>query len=275
LADLPHGIALYPGEEVHVPNAYIHAVNVGADFGGIGLNSWYNEHKEEAQAEVNTIAENLPGDLPAGVEPMDLAWRMWIAQKLHAQGGIAIVAHPFWIWEAHNTRNAMLRYLTQHHIFDAMEVLGGQEPGSMEANLQIAYWNDMRADGLFMPVVGCDDAHRRHYSWSYDSSFNKVYTLIFANDPSFDGFAEAVRSGYSAAVDLYDEATPHVVATYRLTQYAIFLLEQYYPIHDELCFTEGQLLWDAYLGDDSAADMLGAAVRRVEAFDRKFFGRAE
>ena len=101
----------------------------------------------------------------------------------------------------------MLRYLAEHQIFDAMEVLGGQEPGSMESNLQIAFWNDMRADGIYMPIVGCDDAHTRHMTWnSLDNCFNMAWTVIFAKEPSFDGFAESIRGGYSAAVDNYDGA---------------------------------------------------------------------
>ncbi len=274
LKDLPHGIALYKGEEVHVPNAYIHAVNVGADFGGKGLNTYYNENKETCDAEVAAIAKTLPAELPFGVEPMDLAWRLWISRMIHDKDGIAIAAHPFWIWEAHNTRNAMLRYMAEHKIFDAMEVLGGQDPGSMESNLQIAFWNDMRADGVTMPVVGCSDSHVRHMTWtSINNCFNMAWTLVFAKEPSFDGFKEAIRGGYSTAVDCYDGTTPNVVGTYRLTQYTVFLLEQYLPMHDELCFTEGQLLWDAYQGDETALAMLPAAVERVNAFARRFFGR--
>ena len=274
LRDIPHGISLYKGEEVHVPNAYIHAVNVGADFGGIGLNTYYDKNKEVCDAEVAALAETLPEDLPFGVERMDLAWRTWIANMIHDKGGIAIAAHPFWIWEAHNTRNAMLRYLSEHKIFDAMEVLGGQDPGSMESNLQIAFWNDMRAEGVYMPIVGCSDAHIHHMTWRrMGDCFNMAWTLVFAKDPSFEGFKEAICGGYSTAVDCYDGTTPNIVGTYRLTQYSIFLLEQYLPIHDELCFTEGQLLWDAYQGDTDALAMLPAAIARTRDFERKIFGR--
>ena len=168
----------------------------------------------------------------------------------------------------------MLWYLAEHKLFDAMEVLGGQEPGSMESNLQIAFWNDMRADGIHMPIVGCDDAHSRHMTWNtLENCFNMAWTLIFAKAPSFEGFAEAIRGRYSVAVDCYDGTTPNVVGTYRLTQYTVFLLEQYLPVHDELCFTEGQLLWDACQGDVDALAMLPAAIARIKAFERRFYGR--
>ena len=274
LKDIPHGISLYKGEEVHVPDPYIHAVNVGADLGGIGVNTYYDNNKEKCDAEVQAIAESLNADeLPEDVLPIDVAWRTWIAKMIHDHGGIAIAAHPFWIWEAHNTRNAMLRYMAEHKLFDAMEVLGGQHPGSMEANMQISFWNDMRADGIHMPIVGADDAHIRHTVWSDSDCFNKVYTVAFMNDPSFEGFKDAILNRWTVAVDQYDEATPHIVGTYRLTRFLVFLLEQYFPIHDELCFAEGQLIGDACIGDESAFALLPAVCNRVKEFEKKFFGR--
>lgn len=270
--DIPNGFALYKGEEVHVPNAYIHAVNVGADFGGIGLDAWYHAHKEESDAEVEELAKGLK-DLPDGVEPLDLAWRIWIADKIHSHGGIAIIAHPFWEYDAHNTRNAMFEYLAKNKIFDAVEVCGGQEVGSMEANMQVAFWNDLRAKGIFIPVVGCDDAHRRYYNWDYDSSFNKVYTIVFSESRDFDDWKSAVKDGYTVAVDDYDDVTPFVHGTYRFVRYAIFLLSRYYPLHDELCFEEGRLMKEAYLGDEDALEMLKLIHDRVDKFNNRFFGR--
>ena len=272
LKDIPNGFALYKGEEVHVPNAYIHAVNVGADFDGMGLDAWYHAHKEESDAEVLAISKDLK-DLPDGVEALDLAWRIWIADKIHSKGGIAIIAHPFWEYDAHNTRNAMFEYLAKHKIFDAVEVCGGQEFGFMESNMQAAFWNDLRAKGIFIPVVGCDDAHKRYYNWDYDSCFNKVYTIVFSNSKNFEDWKSAVKDGFTVAVDDYDEVTPYVHGTYRLVSYTVFLLENYYPIHDELCFEEGRLMKEAYLGDKTSLELLKLIHDRVDKFNDKFFGR--
>lgn len=270
--DIPNGFALYKGEEVHVPNAYIHAVNVGADFDGMGLDAWYHAHKEESDAEVEEISRCL-SDLPDGVEPMDLAWRIWIADKIHSKGGLAIIAHPFWEYDAHNTRNAMFEYLAKHKIFDAVEICAGQEFGSMECNMQVAFWNDMRAKGIFIPIVGCDDAHRRYYNWDYDCSFNKVYTVVYSKSKDFEDWKAAVKEGNTVAVDDYDEVTPFVNGTYRLVRYTIFLLERYFPIHDELCFEEGRLMNEAYLGDKDSLEMLKLIHNRIDKFNDRFFGR--
>jgi len=274
--DIPTELALYPGEEVHIPNAYLHIVNVGAQMeSGLGIEAWYEAHKETVHKEVEQIAERDGENLPDGVEPYDWAWRKWIADTIHKNGGIAIIAHPFWEYDAHNTSNAMFEYLAKTKTFDAVEILHGQDAGCPDANMQVAFWNDLRVRGIFIPIVGCDDAHRRIYPWNYDSSFNKVYTIIFANEPGFSGFADAIRNGYSVAVDNYDQGpTIRVDGTYRLVKYAIFLLDQYFPHHDDLCFEEGVLMRRAYLGDETALQSLKQIHGRVACFRKRFFGQA-
>ncbi len=272
---IPTEMALYYGEEVHVPDAYIHAVNVGALLeGGVGLDAWYHAHKAQVDSQVDAIAAAAAQMLPPDLEPYDYAWRKWIADTIHQNGGIAIAAHPFWEYDANNTRNAMLRYIAETGMFDAMEVVHGQEnPALAEANRQEAFWQEMRADGVFIPVVGVDDAHRRCFAWNYGCDFNNAYTVIFARDSAFTGFAEAIRGGYSAAVEGYGGAPEHVVGTYRLTNFTRFLLEEYFPGHDELCFEEGCRMRDAYLGSSEALAVLQLLHGRVKRYTDAFFGR--
>ena len=55
---IPCDLILFPGEEVHVPNAYIHAVNVGAVFpGNIGLDKWFHKNEACCRKKVAKIAE--------------------------------------------------------------------------------------------------------------------------------------------------------------------------------------------------------------------------
>ena len=271
----PTEMALYYGEEVHVPNAYLHIVNVGALIDGDGgLDKYYREHKEQVDAAVRDIAAEYKDKLPAGVEVMDFAWRKWVADTIRENGGIAIIAHPFWEYDANNTSNAMLEYLIRTKLFDAVEIIHGQdEPDVTDANRQTAFWNDLRAQGLFIPVVGADDAHRRNYNWDYGSDFNKAFTVVFAKDNSFEGFCEAIRGGYSVAVSHRAGSAGEVTGTYRLTKYAIFLLEYYFPFHDELCFEEGRAIKEAYLGSEDDLGVLKLINGRVGKYTSAFMGR--
>lgn len=272
--NIPTEMCLLFGEEVHIPDAYIHAVNVGAvPDGGIGLDRYYHEHEEEVLPVIKKTAEDAKAFLPENIDPMDYAFRKWIADTVHANGGIAIIAHPFWVYDAHNTSNAMFEYLAKSGLFDAVEIVHGQEPGLFDVNTEIAFWNDLRAKGIFLPVVGCDDAHRRSFAWDYDSSFNHAYTLIFAKEPTMKGFAEAIKGGYSAAVESFEDAPLHIISDYRMTRFSVFLLEQYFPYHDELCFEEGCRMKDAYLGDEDSLEILRIINGRVKKYTDRFFGR--
>ena len=272
---VPNGLTLFYGEEVHVPNAYIHAVNVGAMFpGGVGLDCWYHRNEARCRAEVEAIAASAAAALPEGIEPMDYAYRVWIADRIHEKGGIAILAHPFWEWDAHNTPDDLFRLLAREQRYDAAEIFHGQESGCRDCLLQSAFWNDLRAQGIFVSPLGTDDAHRRNYHWDYESSFNAVYSVAFMKEASLSGFAEALRGGYSAAVERFEDAPEHVAATYRLTKYVAFLLDWYFPFHDELCFEEGRLMRDAYLGDETALALLSRLSGRVRKYQERFFGRA-
>ncbi len=275
--EFPSGMALYIGEEVHVPNPYIHAVSVGAlTEDGVGIDAYYHLHKDRIDAQVRAIASEYADSLPPEIEPMDFAWRKWIADTVHKSGGVAILAHPFWEYEANNTRDDMFRFLAKEKIYDAAEIVHGQEPDCPDANMQTAFWNDLRAEGIFITPVGADDAHRRAFPWDYDSSFNEAYTVLFAKDPSFEGFAEAIRGGWAAAVESYENAPEHVFSTYRLTKYVLFLLDQYFPRHDALCFEEGLAMREYYLGNggvDEARAELGRLSGRVKRWTAAFFGR--
>ena len=74
-------------------------------------------------------------------------------------------------------------------------------------------------------------------------------------------------------MERYGDAPEHVIGTYRLTKYTLFLLEQYFPLHDELCFEEGCRIKDAYFGDEDSMEILQKINGRVKKFTDKFFGR--
>ena len=117
--------------------------------------------------------------------------------------------------------------IAKEKIYDAAEILHGQEKGCQDANMQAAFWNDLRAEGISISPLGVDDAHRRYFNWDYESSFNEVYTVAFVKENTLSGLKEAFTGGYTAAVEGYENAPEHVVATYRLTKFT--LLYGYVP----------------------------------------------
>lgn len=259
----PADIKLFHGEEVHTPGNHIHIINFGGDF---SVNSLAYEDDEKYKREVDEIQNSLPA-LPDGVDSFEYAACMWSADRIRKGGGMAIYCHPHWIADVYHVRDAMTNYIFETMPFDAFELLGGQTVP--ENNMQLAIYNEARARGLNIPIVGSSDSHGTvNANW-----FNWLSTAVFAKDCSRDGVIEAVKSGYSSALEHFPNEQPRAHGAYRMASYAMFLLRDYFPLHDELCFEEGRAMKDYICGDESALETLKVLKGRTNRLLERFFGK--
>lgn len=85
----------------------------------------------------------------------------------------------------------------------------------------------------------------------------------------------SVRDFYSVAVDNVS-AEPRLVGDSRLVRYCRFLLEFYFPGHDDLCSEEGRLMKQYAAGTEEekqeALAQLGLIHGRVRRNMHKYFG---
>ncbi|MCI9337780.1 MAG: hypothetical protein HFH93_09605 [Lachnospiraceae bacterium] len=260
--NIPSDLTLFTGEEVHVPYpAYIHAINFG---GASSVNEFYEEHRAECDGEIARMAQDLKA--PDGLDPLQLAQRIWVAQQIKKTGGMSILVHPHWISNAYNMPDDVTDYLFEHEIYDAFELLGGQSVH--ENNMQTAFYHDQRARGRRIPIVGSSDSHGTeppvYFTWSS--------TLVFASDKSFERLTGAIKDLYSVAVEKYPNEEYRVHGPYRYVKYARYLLESYFPRYDELCWEQGRLMKEYACGDKEALDMLRLLSGRAEKFAASFFG---
>lgn len=260
--DVPTDLAMFTGEEVHVPYpVYIHAINFGGSF---SVNEYYESHQEECDGEIARMAETI--EAPEGTDPLQLAQRIWVAQQIKKSGGLAILVHPHWISNAYNMPDDVTDYLFAHETYDAFELLGGQSVH--ENNLQTAFYHDQRAMGRDIAIVGSSDSHGTeppvYFTWSS--------TLVFSEGKSFEELTGAVKDHYSVAVEHYPGEEYRVHGPYRYVKYARYLLESYFPRHDELCYEQGRLMKEFICGDRAALDLLKSIQGRADAFARRFFG---
>lgn len=261
-ADIPTDMGLFYGEEVHVFHFYIHAINFGGSF---SVNDYYYANKEKCDAEVAEFAVKHP--TPKGIDPLDYARRYWIAQKIRESGGLAIFVHPHWQETAFHVPDIMSDYLFEQGTYDAFELLGGQS--IFENNMQTAFYQEQRAKGRVIPIVGSSDSH----GTEPPVYFKKTYTLLFAEELTLDSIKKAIMELYSVAVECYDDSEKRVYGAYRMAKYAMFLEREYFPMYEELCFEQGRSMKDAVLGDQTARTVLDAVQGRTDQFADEFFGR--
>ena len=254
--DVPCGLKMFRGEEVHL-RGWIHVVNFGSRY---SVNDLYHRDEERIHAELLAEAEGM--ETPAGVHPLEYCYRKWIHEEIGKAGGMTIVPHPYWIHSpgVYNMNTRVLEHVFRTGIYDAFELTGGQTVH--ENNIQTSFWQQMRADGVRIPIVGSSDSHGTDHA----SYFMMSKTVLFAKDTEFESIREAILGDYSVAVEEAYGEEPRVYGPYRLVKYVRFLLTESFPGHDELCVEEGRLMREYALGDPEAGDALRALAGRTDRY---------
>lgn len=247
------------GEEVHNGYAgFFHMVNIGGDY---SVNEIYLKDPERVKRETEAIAQEI--EVPDGLDQWEYCSRVWLYRTIKKSGGFAIYPHPYWTIGYFHTSTAMSKAILRNGLCDAFEVIGGCK--GKGNNLQLALYQALVAEGCRIPVVGSTDSHtvlaEEHLVRS---------TVVFAEG---EDILKAVQEGYSVAVESEKGTYEKVYGDLRLVTYTHFLLENYYPVHTELCAVSGTLLEGYVAGKTELREMILQAERLVSEFDEEFFGK--
>lgn len=247
-------------EEVHNRSmGYFHIVNLGGNF---SVNDYIEEDHDRADREAEQLKQQI--EFPADTDPGACAWRKYIADKIHEGGGLAVMAHPFWIYgDEYHVQSQDLVYSWRNGHFDALEVLAGNPQDG--DNLTTALWADLRATSIRIPVVGCSDSHS---FTEEDTLFNAHFTVVFAKDRG--DILPAIKREMSVAVSRRTDTDFFVFGSFRLVKYARFLMDHYYPGYQKLTDRHGLALASA---DNEKTPALKNAEQQIEQYKAKFFGR--
>jgi len=246
------------GEEVH--NGYVgffHMVNIG---GSYSVNDIYINNPGKVEREVAELEKEI--EVPKNLDKREYLHRVWLYREIKKSGGYAIFAHPYWDIDYLHTSTPMSKAIMKNGLCDAFEVLGGCTPKGN--NLQVALYNDLRAEGTNIPVVGSTDSHT-----VLKLEHLQRYTIVFAKKKDV---INAIDEGYSVAVESLPGENMRVYGSLRLAFYVHFLLENYYPLHNELCSASGIFIEAYTKGDDSAKALIEKAEKKVSEFEKEFFG---
>ena len=264
--DLPIDLQLYPGEEVHAPHTRTHILNIGGEH---SVNDLYDDEATYT-AELAAIRDGL-GDLPAGVNPDEAACCLWVFEKIRAAGGLSVFCHPFWIaGRRYHPGMPLTEYLFDSQPFAAYEVIGGYGPDCDSNTLQVELYNELRAAGKQIPIVGVSDAHG--CDGQKGGTFGWQYTIAFAESPERADVITAIKDCYSVAMEFIPTDRPRPTGPLRLGKLALFCEREIFPMHDELCVEEGRLMQAHQAGDASAVDALAGLQGRTAALYDRLWG---
>lgn len=254
------------GEEVHTPGSIVHIVHAG---GVNSVDDIYFKDSARYETEYRQIENELPDSVPAQYRTR-FAMAKWACGKIHDAGGLAIFAHPFWRpagAASYNVKNDFARLLLTSGMFDAYELVGGM--GVDGVNMSVAMWNDLRAYGLNISVVGSSDVHTLE-----GKNFAYHFTVVFAKDNTPEAVIQAVRDGYSVTVEMSggeDDREYRCYGSMRLVIYTQFLLGGYFKRTAQITAGEGVAMRRYLIGEEDGA-LLSAMQDRTGAFYRRFFG---
>lgn len=246
------------GEEVHNGYAgFFHMVNIGSKY---SVNDIYLNDPQRVEREVKELEKEV--EVPENLDKHEYLSRVWLYREIKKSGGYAIFPHPYWNIGHRHASTPMSKAVIKNGLCDAFEVVGGCSP--RENNLQVALYNDLRAEGCDIPIVGSTDSHS-----ALGEEHLKRSTIVFAENGDV---LKAVDDGYSVAVESLPGENVRVYGKLRLVSYAHFLLENYYPVHNELCSASGLFIEEYISGNDSAKTLIEKAEEKVSEFEKEFFG---
>ena len=265
--DVPIDLCIFRGEEIHPPNNPVHMINFG---GRYSINELFGT--DDYHSEVRQNMERL-GPLPAGVDPYQYASCCWTFDRVRDAGGLAIFCHPYWFFQHRYTpAGALTSHLLAQQPFDALEVIGGYYRFESDSNtLQVARYHEERAHGRPMPIVGASDAH----GCEKGELFGWYYSIVFSPSLDLPDLVQAVKEGYSVAVEALPGEKVQAYGPFRLVKYALFCLREILPQHDELCVEEGRLMLAHAAGDETAAEALGRLSGRTAALWTSLWARQD
>ncbi len=265
-SDVKLGFTVINGEEVHTPGSIVHIVHAG---GSESVDDIYFKEPARYENEYKEIEKELPDSVPAQYRTR-FAMARWAVRKIHDVGGLAIFAHPFWRPKgasSYNVKNDFARLLLKSGMFDAYELVGGMDVDGV--NMSVAMWNDLRADGLNISIVGSSDVHTLE-----GKNFVYHFTVVFAKDNSPESIIQAVRDGYSVAVEMSggeDDREYRCYGSMRLVIYTQFLLGGYFKRTAQITAGEGVAMRRYLIGEEDG-ELLSAMHDRAGVFYRRFFG---
>ena len=254
--DVPLDLKMFPGEEVHAPDNNIHIIN----FAGLSsVNEWIRGHVKEYYEACEQRRRDL--GLPDEFRYFEYASSQWVFDQIRQSGGLAILAHPNWIWcGSYNIPSDLYRRFLKDGGFDALELInGGNRPEENEA--QIAVWQEERAHGSQAVATGSDDSHGSVNGEYFDNA--KTYVLARSSERS--DILSAIRSSRCIAALQYRGESAHYYGDARMIAYMAFLEREYFPVHDDMCIEEGRMMKAYVCGEASAASRLNMLYGQTRA----------
>ena len=263
----PNNMVFIKGEEVHAKSCPVHILSLGASE---AIAPFVTKIDDEQSRKLENLKKRFETKLAGNVNCDAFVAAMNVFEKIHQAGGLSVLCHIYWdavdgtTYRRMGAPEQLIDALVKECSFDVFEVTSGAPEKDLKANyLQEAYYREKLPKNF--PVIGITDSHT---TLNGISIFGKNYSIVFVDECSEKGVIDAIRNSYSVSVDGVGNTICH--GSIRLIKYATFLMENYFPIHDQIVQLEGNLMQRILEGDQSYLYILKKCI-----FDNKALIRRE
>lgn len=249
MSRFPNNMIALHGEEVHADFCPAHILSLGAEYAIAPL---VTKRTSEQKTRIEEIMNRHRGVIDDDVDLRSFASAIDVFERIKEAGGISVLCHIF--WDAIDFDNAirmgtpeqLVNALVENASFDVFEITSGAPPTDTKANyLQELYYREKLSDEC--PIIGVTDSHSTDSKMG--SIFGKNYTIAFISEFSERGIINAIKNNNVVSVDaVTGETVCH--GSLRLCKYATFLLDEYFPVHDEIVSIEGMYMERILLKND-------------------------
>lgn len=260
--NIPASLKIFPAEEAHASLLHIN------NFGSCGsIEEWSKKERADFDARTNRILKTIPETLGLSkLDTLTLAQSEAVFEKIREMGGLSVFNHPYWRrnGEQLDVSDALRDALISRKKFDAFELVNGVINYD-STDLSIVRHSEEAANGRFMPVVGCTDAHKA-------AELGTGITIAFAPTSELPDIKKAIMSLNTVAMDTFcSYERPKMYGKMRLMKYASFLWKNFFPLHDEICLRQSEALRE-FLSDgksDNSRSKLENTVKELNSLYKK------
>lgn len=225
------------------------------------------KNTKKYEAELQDIAKALKKEkINKNIDPTHYAKNIWVINKIKEAQGVAILAHPNWVYRdgKYHLHQAFYKEMLKSSHLDGVEVFG-EEKIKEHNNMTHLTALQTKNRHKYLAPFGSSDAH------DSDHEVGERFTILFVKEKSASGIITAITDGLACAVCKRENYEHQFIGKDELALYVYFLIKEYYPRHYRLKSRLAKLYIDQLINGEKFDRKIQIVKDRLENHTNSFF----
>ena len=222
---------------------------------------------EKYEAELQHITQALKNkDIDKNIDPSHYAKNIWVINKIKEAEGVAILAHPNWVYRdgKYHLHQAFYKEMLKSSHLDGVEVFGEEKIKEHNNMTHLTALQTPNKHKYLAPFAN-SDAH------DSDHEVGERFTIVFVKEKSASSIITAIKGGLTCAIFKRENDEHQFIGKDALAQYVYFLIKEYYPKHTSLKSRLAKLYFDQLINDEKFDRKIQIVKQRLESHTNNFW----